>query len=478
MSVTSKGKKWEILHSLWIGWTFTFGFFNWIAFLYIGFRAKQRKWVFWGLLYALPFVIGVLVLDTETRDSTLGNLTIALQLMLAAVSLAHAFKVRKEYLLRLELSQKIATEKEAELKRKLHATVNQSTAMAGSSPAMPEGVERAVPHHLPETTVAPLSKPVQSPPSSMRSEPPSVAVGPTPRQHAGSASPTEVDPPKAHSGDELEYRISSSYPFPIAFGFRSLASVVDHRDLYRDQLRIAENILAFLASVSLALLREEDRIRIDLGKYWRSGISPGDWKEIIMLCSKAFAGYEDNPLALAIKGLNIQAEKKGFGLDILELIRAKNDYKHDRGPTVLEDIVRASDETQERLKRCMEALALFTGHPIRQVEDFNVSRRGDEFFLKCLRYTGDHPSFPQEEVIFYKGLPRGDLFLDLGRQDWVSLYPFIATMTCSHCRARETYFIDMWDQRRGVARMKSFERGHTMSSQGVSEALSEWSVAG
>jgi hypothetical protein len=45
------------------------------------------------------------------------------------------------------------------------------------------------------------------------------------------------------SGDELDYRISSSYPLPVAYGFRSLTSIVDHRDLYREQLRIAENIL-------------------------------------------------------------------------------------------------------------------------------------------------------------------------------------------------------------------------------------------
>ena len=55
-------------------------------------------------------------------------------------------------------------------------------------------------------------------------------------------------------------------------------SIVDSRDLYREQLRIAENILAFLASVSLVLLRKQDRDEagIDLKEYWRSGISPGD----------------------------------------------------------------------------------------------------------------------------------------------------------------------------------------------------------
>jgi len=66
----------------------------------------------------------------------------------------------------------------------------------------------------------------------------------------------------------------------------------------------------------------------------------------------------------------------------------------------------------------MERLSFFGDYPIWQVEDFNVSRCGDEFFLKCLRYMGDHPSFPQEEVVFRKGLPRGDLFLELGGQEW------------------------------------------------------------
>jgi hypothetical protein len=45
MSVTAKGKRWEILHSLWIGWTFTLGIFNWVAYFYIGIRARQRKWM-------------------------------------------------------------------------------------------------------------------------------------------------------------------------------------------------------------------------------------------------------------------------------------------------------------------------------------------------------------------------------------------------------------------------------------------------
>ena len=56
MSVTAKGKRWEILHSLWIGWTLTVFFYS-VAFFYIGFRTGQKKWIFWGLGYFAPFVL-------------------------------------------------------------------------------------------------------------------------------------------------------------------------------------------------------------------------------------------------------------------------------------------------------------------------------------------------------------------------------------------------------------------------------------
>ncbi len=238
--------------------------------------------------------------------------------------------------------------------------------------------------------------------------------------------------------DELERRISASYPSPLAYGFRSLTSIVDPRDLYREQLRVAENMLAFLASVSLALLREEDREKagIDPKKYWAGGISPGDWKEIVGRCSKVFSEYRDVPLAAAIRRLKILSENKGFGRDVIGLIRAKNDYKHDRGPFGLEDMMSASDELQERLRRCMEALTFFTDHPIRRVENLDADNSDDGVVLRCSRYMGDHPDFSQEEVILPEGLRTGDLFLDPGNGDWTPLHPFIVLMTPPAPRGR------------------------------------------
>ncbi len=236
--------------------------------------------------------------------------------------------------------------------------------------------------------------------------------------------------------DDLERRISTSYPHPLAHGFRSLMGEGRPAELYQEQLRFAENMLAFLASVSLALLREEDReeTELDLKKKWSGGISPGDWKDIVQRCSKVFADYQDIPLAKVIHGLKIGSEKKGFGGDVIWLIRAKNDFKHDRGPTEPEEMTRASEEAQERLRRCLEALSFLDDHP---------------------------PAAPRDQQTSENG----------------SLYPFVISSTCPRCDVVETYFVDAWDRKKNVARMKSFEKGHTFDSEGVFEALTAWTNA-
>ncbi len=274
--------------------------------------------------------------------------------------------------------------------------------------------------------------------------------------------------------DELERRVSTSYPYPLASGFRSLVDTGDPRDLYKEQLRFAENVLAFLGSVSLALLREEDRggAGLDLKKYWSGGISPGDWKEIIQRSTKVFAKYRDVPLAAAIRKLNIGSEKKGFGRDVIELIRAKNDYKHDRGPTDLGSMADASDQVQEKLQRCIEALAFLADYPILRAEVVEADSDGG-FSLKCRRYAGASPELPAEDRHLTTTPGKDELFLDLSGGTWISLYPFIVPESRSGSEA-ETYFIDAWDVKRGSVRLKSFERGHTVIDPGVSDSLAGW----
>jgi hypothetical protein len=458
ISVTSMGRKWEWLHSLWIVWTLTLGFTSWIAFFYIAWRTRRARWLLWGLLYFAAFAAFAtfMMIDPESQISSVAT---GLMVVAGIVSAIHAFAVRDEYLVRLENRMREVADAEEWTRRRLEAEYNTRT---GSPPV----VERPV-----ESTPSGSSDrdSVSNEPEISREEA-TASSAETPASEQSQVS--SVSGSKSNSTPE-PVSIADTYPLPIAYSWSLLEGLWDPRDLYREQLRHAENVLAFLGSVSLAILDDQDyeKAQLDLKLPWQGGISFGAWKLIVQRCAKVFRDYRDHPLAADIHRLKIGSENKVFGADIATLISARNDFHHGRGPVMEEDIVEASNDAQERLQRCMEALSFFKQYPIRLVQDFDVDRRNNDFILKCLRLEGDGPGFPQERVRFPKALPRGDLMLDLGDENWVQLYPFIVASNCPHCRYRETYFIDRWNDRKNTTLMKSFERGHTEERRDISESL-------
>lgn len=103
-TITQKGKKWELLNSLWMLWAF-FGLFNFISFYYIAYRVKQRKWTIAGIIYSLPFINFIVTSDMVGPDHWYYSVMMVISLVMWAASFLHAIKVRPEYLLRLEAYQ-------------------------------------------------------------------------------------------------------------------------------------------------------------------------------------------------------------------------------------------------------------------------------------------------------------------------------------------------------------------------------------
>jgi hypothetical protein len=270
----------------------------------------------------------------------------------------------------------------------------------------------------------------------------------------------------------FDFQISQLFPFPLAFGYRMLRGFLAARHKVQEQLRAAENILAFLGSVSIALLDEADRHSMaeDFRTNWRGGISPGHWKEIIQKCSERFRGYNNHPLAAAIQKLNIANNNRGFGKEVGELIQMKNDFKHDRGPKIDDEFIPFSQRLEACLDKVMRSLDFWTRFPIRQVRSCDLARRSIRFELKCLRVVGDHPGFRQEELMWHEPLRRNQLYLEIAERRWVPLQPYLLTHVCSRCQMEEVYFIDRWDGR-DKARIKSFERGHAEDSDEVGTDL-------
>ena len=84
--------------SLWIGWTLTI-LFNYVAFFWIGSRAKNRRWTLWGIVYAFPNLVGMLIADNEALwNSSVGDVVFGTALILGVVSIGHAFAIRRNYI--------------------------------------------------------------------------------------------------------------------------------------------------------------------------------------------------------------------------------------------------------------------------------------------------------------------------------------------------------------------------------------------
>ncbi len=122
-------RSWELLHSLWIILTFTY-FTNWLAFIYVGLRTRNRRWSLYGVIYLFPFIISQFVVGlydnsavTVGKDVVISNPATDVMgyiFMIAwLISIVHAFYIRKEYLLRLESLEQVHNAEELYFQRRI-----------------------------------------------------------------------------------------------------------------------------------------------------------------------------------------------------------------------------------------------------------------------------------------------------------------------------------------------------------------------
>jgi len=82
-----------------------------------------------------------------------------------------------------------------------------------------------------------------------------------------------------------------------------LDSIQEETKLYKEQLRVAENLMAFLGSLGLMLGAWTDALTSSdvngisseqLRNYWQGGISPGDWIDIAIGTGKLLRGNQQH----------------------------------------------------------------------------------------------------------------------------------------------------------------------------------------
>ncbi|MBT3190071.1 MAG: N-6 DNA methylase [Anaerolineae bacterium] len=290
--------------------------------------------------------------------------------------------------------------------------------------------------------------------------------------------------------DTLEYQVRNFYPFPIAFSYRTLNSIHEISEKYTEQLRVAENLLAFLANIGIALCQASKVLQSDKNKNltatsliekFGGGISPGDWQSMAYSSGVLLKEVDDYALAKSFSSLWFKGtgrKASAFTKDTNRLAVLKNDHKHDRGPKISSEYEKYSTEVQTILDRCYEALSFMVKYPMRSMEALDIDWRTKDAVLDTLVYIGDHPGLRKERVSYHEPLPKGLLYLELQKDIWIPLYPFISVQICPSCKTRETYFVDRWDHSGSKVKLKSFERSHIHESnedaKKVAEDMQEW----
>jgi hypothetical protein len=158
MAVTSRGKGWERSHSIWIAWTFFA--VPWMSFFYIGIRVKHRRWIAWGALYSAPFVLSMITTESPA-NSLVSQLTGFLLLVAWIGGIIHAFRARKEYLLRLEAAQRSRVDTDTELRQQIQTEYGPSVQGSASGYGANQ-VSTAAPSPNLESSVEPPSQSTES----------------------------------------------------------------------------------------------------------------------------------------------------------------------------------------------------------------------------------------------------------------------------------------------------------------------------
>lgn len=283
----------------------------------------------------------------------------------------------------------------------------------------------------------------------------------------------KVTLPEASRDKTLQERIACDYPYPIANPYRTLECITEPAEKYKEQLRLVENLLALLAGMSLAITAHHDPgIVAALKPCLISGVSTGHWRELIRKCTVVWKGSpaKDIPLARALSELRVELVERDFGKAIEQLVRARNDFAHHRGPSAESQIEKESKRIGGLLQVAVEQTAFLCDYPMRIVRAIDVLPSGS-IKMTCLKATGDHPALRQEELCLNRGYPKGQLIVNLGDSNWLSLYPFLSQDICPKCGSMEIYLLDKWKFDKNTVYLRSFERGHTQESQTISDSL-------
>lgn len=196
--------------------------------------------------------------------------------------------------------------------------------------------------------------------------------------------------------DNFDTVVRIRYPYPIAYrwrGLQALSSGDDPERTYRAALECFEAVLAYAATVGLALARREGievKAQSDIQRKLTSradGVSLGDWVAVLQEMTGAAYRRLDGSHPLS-NFPSFFAEGSEARAAVKRLSGRRNDLAHTRR-TARTD-AEGAIESLEDLRRILEAAAFFADFPLLQVVDSKWDAFAGSASVRYRVFVGDH----------------------------------------------------------------------------------------
>lgn len=268
--------------------------------------------------------------------------------------------------------------------------------------------------------------------------------------------------------ETLNGQVRTQYPLPIAYRWRVLEAARSHgttRETYTAAIDAAEQALAFMANVGLALAREIGKpvsaaaaIKSRLAR--GQGTSMSDWCNVLdELAGRAFSRIDNAISTPEFRSFCAEPEVKTARQDLL---RRRNDEAHGRRAELI-DLGGAITDALVSLDTLNRSLAFLLDNPLVVARRLHWDTIRTNGALEYQQFAGDHAVVPIREMsVTTPTIEAGSLYLLDSKHSLHLLRPFLTGANCQRCGNFSVFCVD--HRANGALTIKSLEHGHSIQA--------------
>ena len=264
--------------------------------------------------------------------------------------------------------------------------------------------------------------------------------------------------------EKTSFRIRTQYPYPLAYRWRVVEARHEGLEDYLNVLECAEATLCYLALVAIVGAQSQG-LRIgglqEIGRQLierKAGISLGNWISVLQevggpKISRASSAF---PFPEVLRVLAQSDTKEA----VAQLKKARNDHAHGRGPKGSQ-VAKATEQRCADLEGLLASVDFLSDYPLRLVEKATRDSLKGRTQIRYRDLMGDHPLVPFEtDEQESAELENGSLYFVDSAGHYHLARPWLTWRFCPECRRPSVFHLDRYDNKVGVAKLKSLEHGH------------------